>query len=112
MSLNPLVRHSLGLSIMALALFEPMFREGQPSITAFAESGRPETSAAGIPLPAPGESTVRELTAGETNTYVISLSRGQYVSFVIERRDLDISLALYDPAGSALLQVDCRQLNL
>jgi CHAT domain-containing protein/tetratricopeptide (TPR) repeat protein len=112
MSLNTRVRHTLGLLIIAFALFEPMFKDGQPSLTAVAESGRPEKSTNGIPLPPPGESTVRELAAGETHTYVIALSKGQYVGLVIERRDLDISLALYDPAGSVLLQVNCRQLNL
>ena len=112
MSLNRLVRHSLGFLIIALAFIEPILRNGQPSIIALAEAGRPVTSTVGIPLPAPGEFTVRELAAGETNTYLISLSKGQFLSLVIERRDLDISLALYDPAGSALLQVDCRQLKL
>ncbi len=105
-------RHSLGLLVIAFALFEPMLEGAQPSLIALAESGRPEMSTDGIPLPAPSESIVRELAAGETNTYVIALTKGQYVGLVVERRDLDVSLALYDPAGTVLLQVDCRQLGL
>lgn len=114
MSLSTRVKHRLGLLAIALALFEPMFK-GQARhvlLTVFAESGRTEKSTDDVPLPAPGEAIVRELTAGETNTYFIKLNKGQYVSAVIERRDLDVSLALYDPAGGVLLQVDCRHSNL
>src|SRR6266436_5542680 len=70
MPLDMRFRHSLGLLVIAFALFEPMLEGAQPSLIALAESGRPEMSTDGIPLPAPSESIVRELAAGETNTYV------------------------------------------
>jgi hypothetical protein len=89
-----------------------MLKDSQVSLTAFAEAGRTEKSTDGIPLPALGKSTVGELAAGEANTYLITLNQGQYMSAVIERRDLDIRVQLYDPVGGVLFQVDCRQSSL
>src|SRR5258707_7451978 len=108
MSLSMRVKHSFGFLAIAFVLFAPMFRSQARhlSLPTFVESKE------GIPLPARGKSTVQELTAGEANTYLIALSKGQFVSAVIERRDLDVSVALYDPAGGVLLQVDCRQSRL
>jgi CHAT domain-containing protein/uncharacterized protein HemY len=114
MSLSTCVKHSLGLLAIAFVLFEPMSKDqaSHVSLTAFAESGSNEKNAQGVPLPAPGKSAVGELTAGETNTYSLTLNKGQYASVVIERRDLDVNLSLYDPAGGVLLQVECRQSSL
>ena len=112
MSLNTRAKHTLGLLAIAFALFEPMLKDGHVSLTSFAESGSNERSTDGVPLPAPGKSTVGELTAGETNTYFIKLNKGQYASVVIERRDLDVNLVLYDPAGGVLVQVECGKSSL
>ncbi|MDX6574408.1 MAG: hypothetical protein QOE96_361 [Blastocatellia bacterium] len=108
MSLSTRVKFTLALLIIAFALFEPMVSEDQVSHTAFAESGGSVKSAEGAPLPAPGESTVRELAPGETAAYVITLTQHQYLGAVLERRDLDISLKLSNPVGGVLLQLECR----
>lgn len=114
MSLVTHVKNTLLLLAIAFVLFEPTF-SGQArhvSLPPLVEPGRTEVRTDGTALPEPGKSTVRELTTGETNTYAIALSQGQYLSAVIERRDLDVSVALYDPDGGMLLQVDCRQFSL
>ncbi|MDX6558901.1 MAG: hypothetical protein QOF72_1950, partial [Blastocatellia bacterium] len=112
MSLSTRVKFTLALLIIAFALFEPMVSEDQVSHTAFAESGGSVKSADGAPLPAPGESTVRELAPGETAAYVITLTQHQYLGAVLERRDLDISLKLSNPVGGVLLQLECRKSSL
>jgi CHAT domain-containing protein/tetratricopeptide (TPR) repeat protein len=112
MPLSPCVKVTLALLTIAFVLYEPMFKSSLVSLTAFAESGNNEKSTDGVPLPAPGASTVGEIAAGETNAYVITLKSGQYVSMLIERRDLDISLALYDPNGAVLFEVECRRSSL
>jgi CHAT domain-containing protein/tetratricopeptide (TPR) repeat protein len=112
MSLSTRVKHTLGLLAIAFALFEPIVIEDQVSLVAFAESGESDKSADSIPLPAPGESTVRELATGETNSYVVTLNQNQYLGAVLERRDLDINLELYDSSGGVLLQLECRKSSL
>ena len=110
MSLGLRVKYVFVLLAIAFILCEPM-SSGQAhhvSLPPLVEPDRTEQSKDGTPLPAPGKSTVRELTTGETNTYAIALSKGQYLSVVIERWGLDVSAALYDPTGGLLLQVDCQ----
>ena len=53
---------------------------------------------------APGSSSSRDLSAGDNESYEISLSKDQLVRLSIDKGDLALALVLYDPAGKKLLE--------
>jgi len=51
----------------------------------------------------PGKPIERELAAGESHTYQVTLSAGQYLHAEIEQYGIDVAVSLLDPAGKKLL---------
>lgn len=63
----------------------------------------------------PGESVIslapsmvvqRELAGGQTHTYQISLSNGQYANLIVEQQGIDVSVQVFDPASKLLAEFD------
>ncbi|MBC8029922.1 MAG: tetratricopeptide repeat protein [Pyrinomonadaceae bacterium] len=110
MYFSKLVKNSLALLAIAFILSEPTF-QGRPRsvlLTAFAESSGTEQGTDGIHLPAPGESTTQELSAGEFHSYRITLETNQYLHALVEQHGMEAGVTLYEPSGRILVQLDCR----
>jgi len=110
MSYSKLVKYSLALLSIAFTLLEPTFKDRPRTLplAVFVESSSTEQGSDAIPLPAPGKSTTRELSAGEIHSYQITLDTNQYLRVVLEQRGMEAGVTLYEPGGRMLFQLDCR----
>jgi len=54
----------------------------------------------------PGQSVEREIAGGESHTYQISLTAGQFVRVVLEQKAIDVALALAAPDGKQVAEVN------
>ncbi|HMV48211.1 MAG TPA: tetratricopeptide repeat protein, partial [Blastocatellia bacterium] len=52
----------------------------------------------------PGSSIAKDISAGQTHSYTISLSSNSYLHLVAEQRGVDIFLELLDPSGKSLVE--------
>jgi CHAT domain-containing protein/tetratricopeptide (TPR) repeat protein len=104
-------KYSLTILAVACALTALTY-ESRPRplhVTAFAAPSTAEQGADGVPLPAPGTSIGRELSAGESHSYQITLDAGQYLHAVVEQQGMDAGLTVSGPDGRLLVQLDCRR---
>jgi CHAT domain-containing protein/Flp pilus assembly protein TadD len=110
MLLSKSVKYSLALLSVAFILSEPVFKSCHLPLppTVLAESSSAEQGTDSISLPAPGKSTARELSTGETHSYHTRLDTNQYLHIVIEPQGIDAGVTLYEPGGRMLVQLDCR----
>lgn len=53
-----------------------------------------------------GKPIERELAGGESHSYRLTLAAGQFCRIVIEQRGIDIVVAVYDPNGAKIVEVD------
>ena len=60
----------------------------------------------------PGKQVERELAGGESNSYLISLTSGQFLRAVIGQRQMDLTAALLGPDDRPVGQFDCRWYGL
>lgn len=67
--------------------------------------GLAQTKAEIRPL-APGQSVEREMAGGETHTYEIKLTAGQFMRVVVEQKGIDVAPALSSPDGKLLVESD------
>src|SRR5215213_2019032 len=61
---------------------------------------------AAAPAPEVGRSLRVGLSGGETHLYRVALGAGQYLRALVEQQGMDVSVALTDPGGKRLLEVD------
>src|SRR6185369_10238931 len=54
----------------------------------------------------PGRPVEREIAGGESHTYQISLAAGQFVRAVVEQKAIDVKLALANPDGKPIVEVN------
>jgi CHAT domain-containing protein len=54
----------------------------------------------------PGKAVEREISGGESHTYQISLTAGQFVRVVVDQKAIDLALMLVAPDGKQLVEVD------
>jgi hypothetical protein len=54
----------------------------------------------------PGVPIERELAGGETHTYRITLTAGQFLRVVVNQFDLDVAVKLVGPNGQQLAEID------
>jgi hypothetical protein len=54
----------------------------------------------------PGVPIERELASGETHTYRITLTAGQFLRVVVNQFDLDVAVKLVGPNGQQLAEID------
>jgi CHAT domain-containing protein/tetratricopeptide (TPR) repeat protein len=48
----------------------------------------------------------RELKGGETHSYQVRLTSGQFLYALVEQKGIDVVIALYDPSGKQIAQAD------
>ena len=53
-----------------------------------------------------GKPVERELSGGQSHSYQIQLTKGQFVHVVVDQRGIDVVVALYGPDGQKLTEVD------
>jgi CHAT domain-containing protein len=70
------------------------------SLTAFAQ-----TTAGTRPLD-PGNAIEREISGGESHTYQLKLSVGQFIRVVVEQKGIDVSLTIVGPDGKQIIESD------
>src|SRR5216117_599451 len=54
----------------------------------------------------PGQTIERELAGGQTHTYQIKLTAGQFLRVLVEQKGIDVVLALSSPDGRQLIESD------
>jgi erythromycin esterase len=69
-------------------------------------AARAQTAAAEARALEPGKPVERELSAGETHAYQVSLSAGQLLRAVVNQRGVDVVVVVRGPDGQKLSEVD------
>jgi hypothetical protein len=54
----------------------------------------------------PGKPVERELSGGQSHSYKITMTSGQYSHIVIEQRGIDVAVALFTPDGKKISEAD------
>ena len=54
----------------------------------------------------PGQSLEREIVGGQTHTYQITLTAGQFMRVVVEQKGIDVTLTLAGPDGKQSAEVN------
>src|SRR5438552_17813399 len=54
----------------------------------------------------PGQPLEREMAGGQTHTYQIRLTAGQFLRVVVEQKGIDVALTLTSPDGKPLIESD------
>ena len=75
----------------------------QPAVLARGSINQEQTEARKLE---PGRMVEREIAGGQSHTYQISLTAGQFVRVVVEQRIIGIALKFAAPDGKQLLEVD------
>src|SRR5215813_12332773 len=102
--------HSLPLLLSLFLLMDTVARASAPSPGMLAQgSAGPNPIVQGEkdirPLE-PGKPIERELVGGQSHSYQITLTEGQYLRVVVEQRGVDVVVTLLSPDGKKLLEVD------
>ena len=77
-----------------------------PPAQAFAGARGAESSAQESISLEPGKPVERELSGGQSHSYKITATSGQYLHIVAEQRGIDIAVALFTPDGKKIGEVD------
>jgi CHAT domain-containing protein/Tfp pilus assembly protein PilF len=112
----PLFRHSLRATYHNLALLISLLLVLEPVALACAltpwfaqDNARPSAVAQGdkeIRLLESGKPIERELAGGQSHSYQITLTEGQYLNVVVEQRGIDVVVTLRGPDSKKLIEVD------
>src|SRR5215813_1498475 len=70
-----------------------------------ASKGNTQATNDGISLEI-GKSIEKQIAAGQTDSYRLSLIEGQYVRVVVEQKGIDVVVELFGPDGKKLDEVD------
>ena len=90
-----MTRGRQGLSIFGMALF---------CVVVFGSPARAQTpDIQPLTIEKPIE---RELKGDESHSHSITLQAGQYVDIVVQQKGIDVVVALFDPAGTKIVEVD------
>src|SRR5262245_21622290 len=54
----------------------------------------------------PGKSIERELSGGQSHSYKIMLTSGQYLQIIVEQRGMDVGVAIFTPQGKKFSEVN------
>src|SRR5262252_971706 len=54
----------------------------------------------------PGKPVERELSGGQSHSYKVTMSSGQYLHIVVEQRGVDVAVALFAPDGKKIREVN------
>lgn len=93
------IMFALGAALVLAAL--PGCRRGD------GEGGDKQMSAESAPVRLKlGHPSVRDLSGGETQSFLVRLEMGQYVRLAADQRGIDVKLRLYTPDGALIEEVD------
>jgi CHAT domain-containing protein/Tfp pilus assembly protein PilF len=113
MPCNQCVKYSLKYSpvvlVLAFVLLAAMPAGRTLSGGARAEPNRTQSDPSGPSLSLSDRTRRRELSNGETHSYYIALSAGEYLHIVVEQQGIDALVTLLAPDGRELLQRNCRE---
>jgi CHAT domain-containing protein/Tfp pilus assembly protein PilF len=102
--LNP---HGCGLhSIGRTPFMANLLWVGAPPAQALASERGAAPSVQESILLEPGKPIERELSGGQSRSYKIMLTSGQYLQVVVEQRGIDVAVALVAPDGKKIREVD------
>jgi CHAT domain-containing protein/tetratricopeptide (TPR) repeat protein len=76
-----------------------------PAQASASERGAESSAQESISLE-PGKPVERELSGGQSHTYKITTTSGQYLKIVVEQRGIDVAVALFTPDGKKISEVD------
>jgi CHAT domain-containing protein/tetratricopeptide (TPR) repeat protein len=54
----------------------------------------------------PGKPIKREMKGGETHSYLLTLTAGQFLYALVDQRGVDMVITLFDPEGKQVIQID------
>src|ERR1041385_807145 len=54
----------------------------------------------------PNQPIERQMKGGETHSYTITLTSGQYLYVIVDQRGIDVVVAIFAPDGKKLTEVD------
>jgi CHAT domain-containing protein/Tfp pilus assembly protein PilF len=95
--------------LRAGALAATSLRPGAPPAQAPAsERGAAQSSQESISLE-PGKPVERELSGGQSHSYMITMISGQYLRIVVEQRGIDVAVALFKPDGKNISEADSEK---
>ncbi|HXR99261.1 MAG TPA: CHAT domain-containing tetratricopeptide repeat protein [Pyrinomonadaceae bacterium] len=70
-------------------------------------SAAPSTQSQTAPIPLELSKPIeRAINAGETHSYSLTLTAGQYAHITVDQRDVDVVVSIYTPDGTRVAQVD------
>jgi hypothetical protein len=76
-----------------------------PAQASASERGAAPSAQGSISLE-PGKPVERELSGGQSHSYKITATSGQYLKIVVEQRGIDVAVALFTPDGKKIGEVD------
>ena len=87
---------SLGLAIVLLLIGGTLKNSAAPLI-----QSQPATISLELSKP-----IVRTINAGETDSYTLSLTAGQYAHLTVDQRGVDVVVSIFTPDGAKVVRVD------
>jgi CHAT domain-containing protein/tetratricopeptide (TPR) repeat protein len=60
----------------------------------------------------PGKPVERDLSGGQSHSYKITMTPGQYLHIVVEQRGIDVAVALFTPDDKKISEVDSERMNV
>jgi CHAT domain-containing protein/Tfp pilus assembly protein PilF len=94
--------HSIGCTPLMTSLLLVVAPPAQASAS---ERGAAPSAQGSISLE-PGKPVERELSGGQSHSYKITATSGQYLHIVVEQRGIDVAVALFTPDGKKIGEVD------
>jgi CHAT domain-containing protein len=97
--------HSIGCTLLMTSLLWVV----PPTAQASAGARGAESSAQESISLESGKPVERELSGGQSHSYKITATSGQYLHIVVEQRGIDVAVALFKPDGKKIGEVDGEQ---
>ena len=60
----------------------------------------------------PGKPVERDLSGGQSHSYEITMTPGQYLHIVVEQRGIDVAIALFTPDDKKIVEVDSERMTV
>lgn len=109
MFIRKCVTFGLALLAITLSLCDSSSKEGLgPSFSALGNASSTSDNVAAS-LPAAGKSILRDLSAGQADSYQVVLGQGSYLRLIVETQGTDAGLAVYEPDGRPIFNGECRE---
>src|SRR5262252_1374164 len=99
--------HSIGWT----PLMTNLLRAGAQAAQMPNSEGGAAPSAQESVLLEPGKPIERELSGGQSHSYKITMTSGQYLHVVVEQRGIDVAVALFAPDGKKISEADSQHFS-